>query len=118
MDLRTADGVVVAKIIDGEAVKRVLESKHKLRRPEGWAFDKTIIRQAKEGGASAIRIEAGDTGKSYSVSMSEFDKHAFPLNRGFGPQMVLVIKYWQPEMENRYCYEKAKQLSLFGGLNG
>jgi hypothetical protein len=108
MELRTDDGVVVARVVDGIMIAKRQESKHKLRRPEGWAFDSTVIEQAQNAGARRIRITCGDTGVTYRVLFSDFMDNAFPLNRGFNNQLVLVLKYWDTG-------EQSEQLSLFGG---
>lgn len=106
MRLRTADGVVVAQVVGGIMTAKRQESKHKLRRPEGWAFDKSVIEQAREGGAERIHIVCGDTGNTYRTKFSDFIDNAYPMNRGFNNQLVLVMKHWNTE-------EIAEQLSLF-----
>lgn len=94
MQLRTIGGNVVAHVNEyGILIKKVREYKHKLRAPKGWAFDTTVINEAREYGAHTIRIEAGDTGNTYTTSMSTFIKNAFPINRTT-PQLVLVDKFW------------------------
>ena len=108
MELRTDDGVVVAQVFDGVMIVKRLESRHKLRRPEGWAFDKSVIQQAEVAGASRIRITCGDTGATYHTNLTTFLDKAFPFNRGFNEQLVLVMKHWNTG-------EMAEQLSLFGG---
>ena len=108
MRLRTADGVVVAQVVDGILTAKRQESKHKLRRPEGWAFDKSVIEQAREAGAERIHIVCGDTGNTYRTKFSDFTDNAYPMNRGFNNQLVLVMKRWNTG-------EQAEQLSLFGG---
>ena len=108
MELRTDDGVVVAQVFDGVMIVKRLESRHKLRRPEGWAFDKSVIQQAEVAGASRIRITCGDTCTTYRTDLTTFLDNAFPFNRGFNEQLVLVMKHWKTG-------EQAEQLSLFGG---
>ena len=94
MQLRTIGGNVVAHVNEyGILIKKVIEYKHKLRAHKGWAFDTTVINKAREYGAHTIRIEAGDTGNTFTTSMSTFIKNAFPINRTT-PQLVLVDKFW------------------------
>lgn len=103
MRLRTDDGVVVAHLVDGILIKKVRESRHMLRSPRAWAFDKSIIETANKHGAKYIRIEAGDTGKTYTVTMKRFIEKAMPLRRGFNSQLALVLKFWdtvEPLSEN------------------
>lgn len=94
MLLRTDDGVVVAHLVDGILVKKARESKHMLRSPKAWAFDRSIIETASRHGATGIRIEAGDTGAVFKVSMERFIEKAFPLQRGHNRQLALVLKFW------------------------
>ena len=107
MRLRTADGVVVAQVVNGILTAKRQESKHKLRRPEGWAFDRSVIEQAREAGAERIPIMCGDTGNTYRTKFSDFIENAYPMNRGFNNQLVLVMKHWNTG-------EQVEQLTLFG----
>ena len=94
MLLRTDDGVVVARLVNGILVKKARESKHMLRSPKAWAFDRSIIETASRHGATGIRIEAGDTGAVFKVSMDMFLEKSFALQRGHNRQLALVLKFW------------------------
>ena len=109
MLLRTDDGVVVATLVDGILVKKARESKHMLRSPKAWAFDRSIIETASRHGATGIRIEAGDTGAVFKVSMERFLKKAFPLQRGHNSQLALVLKFWDTDRPDD---KKDEQLRL------
>ena len=111
MRLRTDDGVVVAHLVNGILVKKVRESRHMLRSPKAWSFDKSIILTAQKHGARTIRVEAGDTGKVYEVSMKRFMEKAMPIRRGFNSQLALVLKFWDTG-EPPQKKEKEHQLPL------
>ena len=109
MLLRTDDGVVVATLVDGILVKKARESKHMLRSPKAWAFDRSIIETASKNMATRIRIEAGDTGAVFTVSMERFLEKAFPLQRGHNSQLALVLKFWDTDRPGN---KKDEQLTL------
>lgn len=109
MLLRTDDGVVVAHLVDGILVKKARESRHMLRKPMAWAFDRSIIDTAVSHGARTIRVEAGDTGNVYTVSIDRFIEKSFPVQRGYNSQLALVLKWWHT---NESTPEAGKQLKL------
>ena len=110
MLLRTDDGVVVATLVDGILVKKARESKHMLRSPKAWAFDRSIIETASKNMATRIRIEAGDTGAVFTVSMERFLEKAFSLQRGYNRQLALVLKFWDTSRPEDV--KEDKQLTL------
>tara|TARA_Y100000310_G_scaffold250182_1_gene256355 strand:+ start:248 stop:583 length:336 start_codon:yes stop_codon:yes gene_type:complete len=108
--LRTDDGVVVARLVNGILVKKARESKHMLRSPKAWAFDRSIIETASRHGATGIRIEAGDTGAVFKVSMDMFLEKSFALQRGHNRQLALVLKFWDTSRPEDV--KEDKQLTL------
>ena len=97
--LYTEQGKVVAMLEDGTVKKTVTESQHLVRFPEalsGWAFDTVLIQQAAELGAERIDVWAKDTNQHYYVGVDEFCQKAVPLNRKFGAQLLLPLRYWNP----------------------
>tara|TARA_R110000744_G_scaffold71285_1_gene143530 strand:+ start:144 stop:467 length:324 start_codon:yes stop_codon:yes gene_type:complete len=95
--LYTDKGVVVANVINGKLCAYKSEAIHKLRIPEAWAFDETIIDAAEKAGATKIAIVTSDTGKRFTSSMDNFRAKAVSLTRGHGPQLALPMKYWERE---------------------
>ena len=93
--LYTETGRLVAHMEEGivQAVKS--ESRHKLRKPEAWAFDECIIDNAEEAGAHTICVQTSDTGKRFTTSMDTFRTLAVSFTRGHGPQLALPLAHWQ-----------------------
>jgi len=98
--IRTADGRVVA-VIDGQALfKKVDSSKHMLRKPPSWAFDKATIQEAMDAGATKIEVWASDVGTTYTATMAHFLEYAFAINRGHNPQLAMPLRYWEQDHDD------------------
>ncbi len=98
--IRTADGRVVA-VIDGEALfKKVDSTKHMLRKPPSWAFDKATIQEAMDAGATKIEVWASDVGTTYTATMAHFLEYAFAINRGHNPQLAMPLRYWEQDHDD------------------
>ena len=95
--IRTADGRVVA-VIDGHALfKKVDSTRHMLRKPPSWAFDKATIQEAMDAGATKIEVWASDKGITYKATMAHFLEYAFAINRGHNPQLAMPLRYWEQD---------------------
>jgi len=103
------DGRVVGQVIDGSLYKKVRRSKHMLRRPQGWAWDDVCLEQAEQVHAESTKIEDEENHVVYMASLSIFRQHGVPLNRKFGKQTCLPLKYWQVKKQGD---EVSQQLSL------
>ena len=88
---------------DGVFCKRVAE-KHILRKPPAIAIQASVVQQLESIGCRELHSLLED-GTVLVVSLSEFGRKAFPLNRGFGPQLALELRYWRKPDE--------RQLGLF-----
>jgi len=96
---------VVGKIVDGEFVKKVHSTKHFLHTPPAIAFDIDSLNQARNLGATRVKIIDLDTGVIYRVTIEVILKKGFLFNRGHGDQIGLPLKIWS-------C-NKIQQPSLF-----
>ena len=92
--LYTEMGRMVAHIEDGTVWITKSEAKHKLRKPEAWAFDECIIDDAEELGAHTICVQTSDTGKRFTTSMDNFRAKALSFTRGYGSQLALTLGHW------------------------
>lgn len=100
-----ADGKIVGNIFDNVLMKRT-KSIHMLNRPQGWAMDDCVIRQAVEAGVNKIVIGCEDSGMVYETSLKCFLANSHPIDRDYGKQLVLPIQYWKAQSEG-------SQLALF-----
>ena len=109
-------GKVVAFLKNGIIRKNVSEEKHLVRYPtalSGWAFDRSIIQRGAELGATDIHVWARDTEIMYKVSFREFFTKAVPLNRKWGIQVLLPLRYWTQEGEGITNEEPDIQAVMF-----
>ena len=99
--VRTADGRIVAQIEGRNLVKKVVESKHKLRKPESWAFDICIIEEAIEKKVENIVVKASDTKATYSIPLADFLANKIEVSRGFNKQWAVTVNNWFVDGVNR-----------------
>jgi len=87
--------------------KEVDSKRHRLRRPEGYALEGSVVEEARERGVSEVEIRERDTGRTLRAALDAFDTHGLPIARaGFAPQVVLPLARWQ--------VEDPRQAALFG----
>jgi len=66
-----------------------------VRKPEGWSFHESVIRQLEAAGVRQLVVEDQETGRAYTVDWATFLAKSFSLDRGAGPQRALPIGYWR-----------------------
>lgn len=89
------EGVIVGHVKCKSFIKHARGSVHMLRRPRGWASDKTIINELQSLEVQKIKVHDDESGIIYYTSLSTFTERSFEFNRGHGVQMCLPLKYWQ-----------------------
>ena len=92
-----AQGKIIGFLKGSQFVKTVLGSKHKLRFPPAWAIDAAAYEKDVRNKAREILITDKETGLKYRTSVEEFEAFKRELDRGFGRQYFLPIKYWAVE---------------------
>ena len=96
--------------IEGKAIcKRVKASRHMLRTPRGWAWDVFVLERANREGLNMSIIYEKENDLVYQANLEDFWRHGAPINRGFGDQICLPLKYWQVTND---CAPFAQQLTL------
>lgn len=106
---------VVGEIRDGVFHKSAYESKHMLRKPLSWCFDKASIDNNLDL-IQTVQIRARDTEKVYSISIRRFFQYAGTLNRGHGKQYFVPIAHWsvtEARLPENIPIEEAIQFKLF-----
>jgi hypothetical protein len=86
---------VVGLVRGGEFIKRVKGSRHFLRRPPSICFDVSSLEEARNAGASTVKVIDDESGQVYQVPISLIFAKGFIFNRGHGEQIGLVFRYWQ-----------------------
>ncbi len=89
------NGRVVGAVRKGVFHKTVCASKHLLRKPEGWASDVCVLDQLEALDVEWIQLDDAETRKVYRARVGDFRLHGIPLDRGFGPQLVLPLRFWK-----------------------
>jgi hypothetical protein len=93
-NVQRSDGKVVGHVVDGVFTKKLAERTHLLHQPPGWAFDISSLHNARRKGAEDVVIEAIDTGRVYSSTITAILRYGVPFNRGHGDQVVLALSRW------------------------
>jgi hypothetical protein len=87
-------GRPVGEICDGWLTKRVNTSRHQLQRPPAWATDERHLDQLEAINGQGVRL-IDEAGRIWTAALSAFRHHGIKLNRGFGQQVALPLKFWQ-----------------------
>jgi hypothetical protein len=95
------DGRPVGYVEDGILKKKVQASKHMLRIPRGWAWDKDILEEALAEGIAITEIFDTEEDVAYFARIKDILELGREINRGFGLQVVLPISYWKKNQINR-----------------
>jgi hypothetical protein len=95
MKVTSVDGKIIGDIEGGVFTKRVNGKVHMLREPMAWAIDQRAYEEHVKKACHTIVIIDTENGTKYKVSTKVFDEKRVFMNRGFGPQYYLVMKWWQ-----------------------
>jgi len=105
-----AQGKVIGYLKDLAFIKRVIGSKHKLRKPPAWCISKEAFCEQIQPNAETIIVEDTESGFIYECPTEVFAEHAFEIQRGgFEPQLALTLNHWEVRGNGH------RQLGLWGG---
>ena len=93
--VRRFDGKPVGYIEDGILKKRVQASKHMLRIPRGWAWDKDILEEVLAEGILKTEIFDTEEEVTYFANIQDILEKGQEVNRGYGLQVVLYLYLWK-----------------------
>ena len=93
--VKNAFSRVVGEIKNGILVKVVSSDRHMLRVPLGWAWDVAILKKARKAGVERTLIIDQGANKTYEALLSDFEHFGIGIDRGYGRQICLPLKYWQ-----------------------
>jgi hypothetical protein len=91
--------------------KRNLDpGQHLLRAPRGWATDAAHLDELRRRGGAGVRLH-DITGRTWTATLAQFDRHGIQFDRGFGAQVVLPERFWRVDAPG------ARQLDMFALLD-
>lgn len=95
------DGRAVFGKLCGDVFSKYVHSAqgHMMLKPRGWALDTWQLEAVKAAGAAAIVIEDRDTGFTYRAGVADFEAKGVTVNRGYGAQVCLPLRYWSVDGE-------------------
>lgn len=100
ISIKNEKGVPLANInflIDGTpfSYKKVKKSVHCLKTPfDAYAYDKFIFEQLEYHGAKFHVLFEREEEQFYWISHEKFKEKSFEINRGFGDQIAVGLRYW------------------------
>ncbi len=104
---------VIGYLQDHTFTKRVIGSKHKLRKPPAWCISKEAFCEQIMPDTNNIIVEDTESGLIYECPTKVFAEHAFEIQRGdFEPQLALGLRFWRVKSNGHH------QLNLFEGGDG
>lgn len=81
---------------DGRKVYiRTAKPEHKLRKPEGWAWNEEIVQKWKGEGVEYIAVISPWEGRTYFTTVKTFFEKCILIDRGWGRQFALPERYWE-----------------------
>lgn len=96
--LRNRQGVVCAGILpDGTLYREVRRSRHLLRKPCAWSFEREVLEQAHEAGVRVVEVHDLETGERYTAPLARLWQKGIRLNRGAGEQIALTLNHWHKQ---------------------
>lgn len=99
--LKAQCGRIVAKVYRDQqgrlySLKYVVGTKHQLRTPPGWAYDKSALRDADKLGVQYHVIADRESNRSYAAWHKDFETRGFDVCRWESPQRALGLAFWNP----------------------
>ncbi len=92
--LQAPNGKVYGVIENRTLKKRIVGTKHFLRKPPAIAIDADLF-QRYRAEFDTIEVQDVETGAVYRLSARSFEALAFPLERGYGQQLAVVLSRWR-----------------------
>ena len=95
-----ANGKVVGYIVFPPHVPPRIEKRglcarrHQLQRPPAWAMDRHHLALLRSYSGAEVWLYQV-TGEVAMASLADFDAHGFSVQRGYGDQVALELKYWR-----------------------
>jgi hypothetical protein len=92
--VQSVDGKIIGDIEKGVFTKRVDGRVHMLRQPPAWAIDVRAFVKDVRPNCHTIVVEDTHAQLTYSVSVQLFSDKKGALDRRYGAQYYLPLKYW------------------------
>jgi len=96
--IRSSNSGKVVAYVDGDTLKKIIKgSKHILRNPPAICFDMDVMVRARELGAVNVVVRDRETDTDFHSTVDAIMERGFPINRGHGNQIAMLIDYWVVE---------------------
>lgn len=92
------DGKVYGSLENGVLYKRIIGSRHLLRKPPAIAIDAELY-DAYRTKIQAIEVHDIETSTAYRLLRAEFEQYRWVLDRGYGKQYAVHISHWRKVVE-------------------
>ncbi|CUU35529.1 MAG: hypothetical protein K6U12_04435 [Armatimonadetes bacterium] len=97
--LQAPNGKVYGVIENRTLKKRVVGTKHFLRKPPAIAIDADLF-QRYRAEFDTIEVQDVETGAVYRLSARQFESWCWELERGYGKQYAVLLSRWAVQKPN------------------
>ena len=105
-----AHGRVIGYLTGRTFLKRVIGSKHRLRKPPSWCISKQAFIEEIMPNTDSVEIWDTESETLWEVATQTFAEHAFEIERGgFEPQLVLGLEHWHTEGNSTESHKKVTE---------
>lgn len=94
-------GKIIGWVESDSLNKNISSSKHMLLKPKGIAWDFSVLERARKENLKRIYVHDKETGNEYEATLEDIFHYGVRINRGFGEQIVLPLKYWQKKVKGQ-----------------
>lgn len=85
---------IIAYITPEGVMRKVVQNRHMLRVPEGWAIQASALDIAVAHGVHTVEVINSQARKTYCASLVDVLAEGHRIERGHGPQIVLPLDKW------------------------
>ena len=98
---KNSSGKIIGKVSGDVFCKKVVKSKHLLRKWDAWGIDKTVMDNLIRNGISKIIIHEKEEDVDYETSVKDFVEKGKEEDFGHGKQMFLSLVNFKKEEKNK-----------------
>jgi hypothetical protein len=97
---KNASGKVIGKVSGDVFCKKVVKSKHLLRKWNAWGIDKAVVDSLIRNGIKQIIVHEKEENIDYETSVKDFVEKGIKEDFGHGDQIFLSLENFTKEAKN------------------
>jgi len=93
--------VCAGHLLPSGTFEKRLKSSHILRAPRSIAIQQEAVEELRRSGCHTVRAVLVDEGRTLEAGLDDFERHGFPISRGYGEQIALQLGWWRDTAERQ-----------------